>query len=385
MSTKLISAVLVSTFIFIGCLKTEYSFTEPILVDSNATPETRALFSNLDLLRHNHILFGHEDALAYGVNWRGDAERSDVKDMTGSHPAVYGWDVGHIELDSTMNLDKVDFDEMREHIRNAYRRGGVITISWHLNNPFNGASSWDQTPTVEHILPGRSHHPEFLVYMNRLADFLSSLVDDSGRPIPVIFRPWHEHTGHWFWWSAQFTKDDEYAQLWRFTVEFLRDERKINHLLYAYSPSNSGFETAWDSYPGDEWVDIIGIDDYFTFKSGEEREQDIIEFVSRLREVVVEAEKRGKIPAFTETGLEALPDSVWYTDFLLRGILSDDISKRIAYVLVWRNSNNATDRQNHFYAPFPGHPAEADFVKFYEHPFTLFESDLPNMYTMPSK
>ena len=152
--------------------------------------------------------------------------------------------------------------------------------------------------------------------------------------------------------------------------------------MYAYSPSNSGFETAWESYPGDEWVDIIGIDDYFTFKSGEERELYVKGFVSRLREVVLEAEKRGKIPAFTETGLEALPDSVWYTDFLLRGILSDEVSKRIAYILVWRNSNNATDRQNHYYAPFPGHPAEADFVKFYEHPFTLFESDLPDMYTL---
>ena len=384
MKLKLLVILSLSIVVMGACnaIESNSPMPESLLVDSNATVETKALFANLDRIRHDYILFGHEDALAYGVNWRGDTDRSDVKDITGSHPAVYGWDVGHIELDSTMNLDKIEFDEMREHIRDAYRRGGVITISWHLNNPLNGASSWDQTPTVEHILPGRSHHNEFLLYMNRLADFLSSLVDDNGQPIPVIFRPWHEHTGNWFWWSARFTNNDEYAQLWRFTVEFLRDQRKINHLLYAYSPSNSGFETAWDSYPGDEWVDIIGIDDYFTFKSGEERELDVKGFVSRLREVVLEAEKRGKIPAFTETGLEALPDSVWYTDFLLRGILSDEVSKRIAYILVWRNSNNATDRQNHYYAPFPGHPAEADFVKFYEHPFTLFESDLPDMYTL---
>lgn len=384
MKLKLLVILSISIVVMGACnaIESNSPMPESLLVDSNATLETKVLFANLDRIRHDYILFGHEDALAYGVNWRGDTDRSDVKDITGSHPAVYGWDVGHIELDSTMNLDKIEFDEMREHIRDAYRRGGVITISWHLNNPFNGASSWDQTPTVEHILPGRSHHNEFLLYMNRLADFLSSLVDDNGQPIPVIFRPWHEHTGNWFWWSARFTNNDEYAQLWRFTVEFLRDQRKINHLLYAYSPSNSGFETAWESYPGDEWVDIIGIDDYFTFKSGEERELDVKGFLSRLREVVLEAEKRGKIPAFTETGLEALPDSVWYTDFLLRGILSDEVSKRIAYILVWRNSNNATDRQNHYYAPFPGHPAEADFVKFYEHPFTLFESDLPDMYTL---
>jgi len=360
---------------------TDGNYPMPVLTDPDATYETKALFLNLDRLRHNHVLFGHQDALAYGVYWRGEAGRSDVKEVTGSYPAVYGWDIGHIELGKTENLDRVNFDEMRRHIQDAYRRGGIITISWHLDNPYTGASSWDETPTVEHILPGRSHHADFLIYMHRMADFLASLTDDKGRPIPIIFRPWHEHTGFWFWWSGQYTKDDEYVQLWRFTVEFLRDERNIHHLLYAYSPSNTGFESTWDYYPGDEWVDIIGIDDYFMMRTGEDREADIVGFSNKLREVVLEAEKRGKIPAFTETGIETIPDPLWFTDFLLRGIMSDEITKRIAYVLVWRNSNNATDRQDHFYVPYPGHPAAADFQAFYAHPFTKFESDLPNMYS----
>lgn len=364
-----------------GCDKPSHN-TPFQLVDSKATNETQALFYNLDQLRKNHVLFGHEDALAYGVNWRGDADRSDVKDITGSHPAVYGWDVGHIELGRAANLDNVDFDEMRKHIQDAYRRSGVITISWHLDNPYNGESSWDRTHSVEYILPGRSHHAEFEVFMHRLADYFESLVDDNGNLIPIIFRPWHEHTGTWFWWSADFTKEGEYAALWQYTVKFLRDERGLNNLLYAYSPSNANFESMWETYPGDEWVDIIGFDEYFRLKDSEEREQDIKNVTARLKHIVLEAEKRGKIPAFTETGLEALPDSVWFTDFLLRSILADEDARRIAFVLVWRNSNNATDRQNHFYAPYPEHPSAPDFIEFYKNPITVFEDNLPDMYTI---
>ncbi len=50
---------------------------------------------------------------------------------------------------------------------------------------------------------------------------------------------------------------------------------------------------------------------------------------------------------------------------------------RLAYVLVWRND---TRSPTHYYAPYPGHVSEADFRKFYEDPYTLFEKDLKTMY-----
>lgn len=352
-------------------------------IDKYATPETQALFENLDRIRKDNVLFGHQDDLAYGVNWRGEAGRSDVKDVTGSYPAVYGWDVGWIELDSTMNLDKIDFDEMRQHIIDGYNRGGVITISWHLNNPYTGSSSWDQTPTAKHIIPGGSHHEIFKTYLDRLAAYLGSLKTSTGTSIPIIFRPWHEHTGTWFWWSIDFTEGDEYAQLWQFTVEYLRDEKGLHNLLYAYSPSNTGFERMWEAWPGDDYVDIIGYDDYFQPKTGEEKENDIRGVTEKLIHIVEESEKRGKIPAFTETGLEALPDSLWHTTFLLKAMKADPVASRIAYVLTWRNSNNATDRPNHFYAPYAGHSSAADFVVFRNDPMIMFEDDLPSMYIFP--
>ena len=62
------------------------------LIDPNPTKETKALAKNLKELSEKHILFGHQHATEYGHGWYGDENRSDVKSVTGSHPAVIGVD-----------------------------------------------------------------------------------------------------------------------------------------------------------------------------------------------------------------------------------------------------------------------------------------------------
>jgi len=387
-----LSMLAIALLLPLGCKEASEVAPSAVLVDSLATNETRALWQNMDRLRLAHTMFGHEDDLAYGVYWAYEAGRSDVKEITGSYPAVYGWDVGWIELDSTTNLDFIPFDAMRSFIQEAYARGGINTISWHLNNPHNGASSWDTTRTVVHLLPGGQSHETFNLYLDRLARFLGSLTDEGGVAIPIIFRPWHEHTGHWFWWSARYTEGDEYQRLWQYTVSYLRDVKGLHNLLYAYSPSNSGIETMWESYPGDEWVDIIGYDDYFSYMGAEDevtraaaKASDLSRFMGSIEMIVTEAEKRGKIPAITETGLEALRDTTWFTSFLLPAINANDVTRRMSYVLVWRNANDATDRKEHFYAPYPGHASANDFLRFSMDSTIIFESALPKMYVMPEK
>jgi hypothetical protein len=83
--------------------------------DSLATTETKALYNNLKELARTKVLFGHQDDLAYGVQWWEEPGRSDVKETSGSYPAVYGWEIGNIEGDR--NLDSVSFSKMKEWIR----------------------------------------------------------------------------------------------------------------------------------------------------------------------------------------------------------------------------------------------------------------------------
>jgi mannan endo-1,4-beta-mannosidase len=67
----------------------------------------------------------------------------------------------------------------------------VNTISWHIDNPVTGKNAWNRTPAVHRVLPGGSHHAEFVKRLDEAADFLGSLEGSDGRKIPVIFRPYH--------------------------------------------------------------------------------------------------------------------------------------------------------------------------------------------------
>ncbi|MCA1802977.1 MAG: glycoside hydrolase family 26 protein [Rhodothermaceae bacterium] len=355
-----------------------------ITADPDASYQTKALFYNLDHIRVNSVLFGHQDALAYGVEWWDEPGRSDVKEVAGSYPAVYGWEIGDLELGNETNLDGVDFKKMQGWIIEGYSRGGVITIAWHINNPVTGGNSWDTTPAVAQVLPGGSHHDLFTGYLDIFADFVNGLTYKPGffsrsHAIPVIFRPWHEMTGSWFWWGSNLCTPDEYIALWRFTVEYLRDEKGLHNLLYAYSPDRfDSPEHYLERYPGDEYVDILGYDDYWNVRDRER----LPLFANGLRTVVELAEERGKIPALTETGLEAIPDTTWWTDVLLAGITTDEITRRIAYAQVWRNTARSVENRDHFYAPYAGHLSAPDFVEFARHPLILLERDLPDMYSV---
>lgn len=364
-----------------GCWTAPVEDPDPVvrLVDPNATAETRALFANLDRIRHEHVLFGHQDALAYGVHWRAEPGRSDVKEVTGSYPAVYGWELGHLETGARLNIDGVDFENIQRWIREAYERGGVITISWHMNNPVSGGSAWDTTRAIHTIIPGGEHHEMYRGWLDRFAEFVGGLRSE-GRPIPVIFRPFHEMNFSWFWWGGTNVTPEEYVKLWQFTVQYLRDEKGLNNLLYAYSTDRfDAKEQFLEHYPGDAYVDVLGLDDYHAWL-----QENSVELISgRLRMLVELAEERGKIPALTETGLEAIPNPNWWTEQLLAGIQRDEVGSRIAWVLVWRNANREHDRPDHFFAPYPGHPSAEDFVRFQQHPMILFEDDLPDMYSMP--
>ncbi|HYD51311.1 MAG TPA: glycosyl hydrolase [Gemmatimonadaceae bacterium] len=351
------------------------------MVDARATTETRALFDALHALTGRGVMLGHQDALAYGVRWAVEPGRSDVREAAGSHPAVYGWELGHLEIGRPANLDGVDFARMRGWIVDAYRRGGVVTISWHLNNPVSGGSSWDTTRAVAAILPGGARHDAYLRWLDTFADFATSLRGARGELVPVVFRPYHEMSGSWFWWGGRLTTPEDYKRLWRMTVEHLRDRRGVHNLLYAYAPNSSGDQTALrylDHYPGDEWVDVMGVDTYVRPQQSPAQQQAAL--AADLRAVGAAARAHGKIAALTETGFETLPDSLWFTRTLLPALRADSLTRRATWVLLWRNATRATRDNDHFYAPYAGHPSASDFKHFRDDPFVLFEDELPDLY-----
>jgi hypothetical protein len=363
----------IHTLLIVSCLFVTVE-TKAVTVDPKATPETRALYANLKKLAQRGVMFGHQDDALYGVGWKYDPGRSDVKSVCGDYPALFGWELGHLEAGRTHSLDSVSFDTMRVRIQEVYRRGGVNTISWHLNNPLGG-TAWDckTTESVKSILPGGSMHNEFNVWLDRLAAFLGSLKDDSGTLIPLLFRPYHEHTGSWFWWGARQCTPAEYIALWKYTVNYLTKTKGLHNLLFVYSPAYAETQDEYfERYPGDNMVDVLGIDIYHD--NGSQGASRFISQVSgALSYMTKEAALRSKVAVLSETGSEALPMADWWTGVIMKAVAP----YHIAYFMVWRN---AVDRVSHFFAPYPGQGSAADFIRFKNSGKVFFESSLPSMY-----
>jgi hypothetical protein len=354
-------------------LTSHHLFAQKTLpADKNASRSTINLYNNLKKLTAKGIMFGHQDDLAYGVGWKYVAGKSDVKELVGDYPALYGWELGGIELNQPTNLDSVPFAKMKEFIKQGYERGGVITISWHFTNPVTMKNAWDTTHAVQAILPGGNKNELYKKWLDKLAAFMQSLKGKNGEAIPVLFRPFHELTGNWFWWCRNTNSPDEFKQLWRFTVDYLRKTKAVHNLLYVYNTADfSNKEQFLERYPGDEYVDIVSFDSYQY--GNPKNDNSFVKNVDfRLGVIEEVAKEKNKIPALAETGYETISYEEWWTKTLMKAIGEHKIS----YVLVWRNAGQQANGHWHYYVPKKGDVSEQDFKKFYQLDKTLFQKDV---------
>ena len=361
-----------------------------ICVFTNATSQnterikselTQQLYNKLLNVKGKGVFFGMQDAIGYGVGWNNDNNRSDIESVSGDYPAFAGWGA---DYGITQIARGEGFEDARQKIKLFHNMGGFNTIEWHAQNPFGGNYMWKEHPdksksVVKAILPNGEKHQEFLNQLDNLARFFNTLIDENGKKIPVIFRPWHEHTGWWFWWGKKHCSEENYISLWRFTVNYFR-EKGVDNLLYAFSPWSSSWSRINNinkylyGYPGDEYVDILGIDNYYDLRH---HGTVIRKFVKSLEITVSIANEKNKPAALTETGSFTLfgkatmPEKNWFTKKLIKGIMRNELTRQISYIMVWRNANSG-----HFHTPYPGHPAIPDFIDFYNHPYTLFMSDM---------
>ncbi len=369
------------TGLLIGLLLTTtvHAAPKPQLIDRKATKETKALYHNLHKLAKKHILFGHQHATEYGHGWSRDSGRSDVKSVSGSHPAVIGVDFSGLSGRPPEMIERTK-ETLRKQIVDTYDRGGITTVAWHFSNPVTPQTGfyWKDSvsaPAVPNLIPGGSHHEQYKAILRTVGSLAGAVRGKDGKLAPMLFRPYHEFDGGWFWWGKPHCTREDFTALWQFTVTYLRDSLQVHNFIYTFSP-DCLFKTEadyLDRYPGDAYVDMVGMDDYADF--GRNGRYNLPAGIAKLKIVSDYAKKAGKLAAFTETGLESIPDTTWWTNSLLKSLRAEKIE--LAYVLVWRNDARSP---THFYAPYPGQASVPDFLRFYNDPYTLFETDLPKLY-----
>jgi len=353
---------------------------QKIMTDHNPTQETQKLYKYIvDVQDKGQVLFGHHDALGYGHSWRDELGRSDVKEMAGSHPAVCSLDFGKIEHNAVININRIPFDKMREIVKYAHQRGQVIMICWHVDNPktylpgstYPVGTSWDNsddTVVKEILQEGSALNVKFKGWMDNLATYIQTLKDENGKPIPFIFRPWHEHTQRWSWWGSKCTTEQEFISLWKFTINYLRDTKGIHNMIYAISPQMDEvypqtMERLTFRWPGDDLVDFIGIDCYH----GRNKEA----FASNVKYLSELSRLKNKPCGITETGIEGVDYPAYFTEEVLPVLEQNKVSM----IVFWRSDD---EMENHHYVPYKGHSAEKDFIRFTQSPRILLEKDITN-------
>lgn len=353
--------------------------TKLTLFDKAATSETKALYSNLWANQGKGFMFGHHDALIYGREWRDVSGRSDVHEIVGDYPAVFSVDFAEIMDDrkqtSTLNAAR------RRAILEARKRGEVITAVCHLNNPLTGGDSWDNSSnavTKEILKNGSATNLKYKQWLDNLAEFALSLKDDQGKLIPIIYRPFHEHTQVWSWWGSKCTTTEEFIQLWKFTLDYLKNTKGVHNFIYAISPQRDnigGRDELLFRWPGDEYVDFIGMDCYHGTNTQA--------FRSNLTALQELSQEKLKPCGVTEIGIEGIRNGgVPYTDYWTKEILTPMIAKKISMVVLWRNAYDPLKEGIHFYGPWIGHSSADDFKVLYRSSISLFSKDLPNMYVL---
>lgn len=373
--------------------------TSVALADPGASKQTRSLFAYLKGQEGDGILFGHQHTTTDGATVTDPTalDQSDVKASVGDYPAVFGWDGLAFDGDEKPGVPGNTRTQNARLLAKAFVKsdalGGINTLSLHMPNFVTGGNFNDTGgDVVSAILPGGSKNAEYRNYLNAVALSATAAQRSDGNLVPIIFRPLHENNGSWFWWGAGHASASAYINLYRYTVEYLRDIKGVHNFLYAYSPNASfgGDPTNYlKTYPGDAYVDILGYDGYDVDADADAGY--LSGLTKDLAMVVTLADERAKVPALTEFGPTpnfkptGNPNPNWYTD-VLEALAADPVAKRVTYALTWANWS-----ADSVYVPYPatnGQPANemlGDFRTFAADPYTVFAKDLSQPYSVKTK
>ena len=223
------------------------------------SPEAENLLQYLKEIEGEKTLSG----TTANVNWNIN-EAKWVNKHTGKWPALNFFDFIHLPFSPS---NWIDYSNITE-VYNWHKNGGIVGCMWHWNMPTNDGQDWTCTPGTGNKETGfdvrKIFEPESAEYkqmMNDIDKVASTLKKLKQRKIPVLWRPLHEAGGQWFWWGLDAEACNE---LWRVMYKRFH-EAGLNNLIWVWTsaaawnrPDSEGYK--W--YPGDEYVDIVGIDIY---------------------------------------------------------------------------------------------------------------------------
>ncbi|HEY5227803.1 MAG TPA: glycosyl hydrolase [Opitutaceae bacterium] len=141
-----------------------------------------------------------------------------------------------------------------------WKAGGLVVLNLHMSNPTTGGPVYDTSrlDAAGLLTPGTATNTAFMNSLSRVAAGLAEL-QEAG--VVVIFRPFHENGGDWFWWGKARQNSAQMVALWRFTHDYMEKTRGLHNLVWLFESGQPDVPTTLN-YPGDAYVDMIGQDVY---------------------------------------------------------------------------------------------------------------------------
>ena len=155
----------------------------------------------------------------------------------------------------------LDADQL---LTNYWNKGGLVAIVFMPPNPWTGGDQFDTSKVgnlADLVTPGNSAYTAWHAALDNMALDLAEL-QKSG--VVVLFRVFPEQNASWFWWGTQGANSSQksFYELWRHTFTYMTKDKGLNNLLWVYAASARASTDALYFYPGNNYVDIVGMDDY---------------------------------------------------------------------------------------------------------------------------
>jgi mannan endo-1,4-beta-mannosidase len=233
------------------------------LVTQEASTEATELFNYLCSISGTNTLTGQHDQPLFK-----SAYYQRVYEITGSHPALKGMDFGFSEPNT---LDGINFrQQLVDEAISYWKDGTIITLMWHacppnmeepVTFPEGVQSKLTDEQWHELITPGSELNRRWQSQVDVIAFFLKQLRDAH---VPILWRPYHEMNGKWFWWGNK-PGTQGYQQLYKMLFDRLVNYHKLNNLIWVFDANE--ISGPWmapyrDFYPGHDFVDILATDVY---------------------------------------------------------------------------------------------------------------------------
>lgn len=237
--------VIAAAFIVLSFLGKKDEMT---LSNKNATVQAQKVFDYIAGLEGKAVLSGQQES-----TWMGSAdyETDYIFNAAGRYPVIKGFDY--------MNDD---FDGVNKRAEEWWNKGGLVTICWHCGSDFSG--EWNDCMEDENsdwtavLTEGTEEYNNMISGIDKAAKALLELKEKN---IPVLWRPFHEFDGHWFWWSKGGA--GAFRQMWIIMYKRYTEYWKLDNLIWVLGFSDQG-EKSKEWYPGDAYCDIVGADTYQT-------------------------------------------------------------------------------------------------------------------------